>query len=194
MSYLPFIMLLQVFLLIVTEKISFRLPRLAQNIERFYQNVVEDSLFGKDPDGTEDMRDPRTSTAGISARRHRNEICVSLKRSSIICNVYLVKKFVEIFLGYVFILLDIGFYMTIHQNEKIPCRVKIPSFPGLLDHSGRIYYQVNTIFTERRDLIINLIIFLDSQTLTTCYQLASSMTKFTHKQTKTATSWLFKPH
>ena len=150
MSYLPFIMLLQVFLLIVTEKISFRLPRLAQNIERFYQNVVEDSLFGKDPDGTEDMRDPRTSTAGISARRHRNEICVSLKRSSIICNVYLVKKFVEIFLGYVFILLDIGFYMTIHQNEKIPCRVKIPSFPGLLDYSGRIYYQVNTIFTEKK--------------------------------------------
>lgn len=142
MSYLPFIMLLQVFILIITEKISFRIPRLAQNVERFYENVVEDSLFGKDPDGTEDMRDPRTATAGITARRHRNEICVSLKRSSIICNVYLVKKFTEIFLGYVFILIDIGFYVTLHENEKIPCRVKIPAFPGLLDHSGRIFYQV----------------------------------------------------
>ena len=140
--YLPFIMLLQVFLLIITEKISFRIPRLAQNVERFYLNVVEDSLFGKDLDGTEDMRDPRLSTAGIAVRRHRNEICVSLKRSSIIYNVYLVKKCVHLFLGYVFILLDIGYYFTMHMSEKIHCRIKIPAFPGLLEYSGRIYYEV----------------------------------------------------
>jgi hypothetical protein len=37
-------------------------------LERFYENVVEDKLFGKDVDCTEDLRDPRTSTAGITAR------------------------------------------------------------------------------------------------------------------------------
>ena len=141
-TYLPFIMLLQVFFMIVTEKISFRIPRLAQNVERFYLKVVEDSLFGKDLDGTEDMRDPRLSTAGLAFRRHRNEICVSLKRSSILYNVYLVKKCVHLFFGYIFILLDLGLYFTMHINEKVPCRIKIPAFPGLLEYSGRIYYEV----------------------------------------------------
>ena len=70
-------------------KMSFRIPRLAQNLERFHENVVEESLLGKDVDGTEDMRDPRTSSASVTSKRHRNEICVSLKRSSIIYNVYL---------------------------------------------------------------------------------------------------------
>ena len=154
--YLPFIMLLQVFLLIVTEKISFRIPRLAQNVERFYLNIVEDSLFGKDIDGTEDMRDPRMSTAGIAARRHRNEICVSLKRSSILYNVYLVKKCVHLFLGYIFILLDIGFYFTMHLSEKIPCRIRIPPFPGLLEYSGRIYYEVTVVCTIKITIMLTI--------------------------------------
>jgi hypothetical protein len=49
---------------------------------------------------------------------------------------------VEIFWGLVFILIDVGFYLTLHENEKIPCRIRIPAFPGLLDFSGKIFYQV----------------------------------------------------
>jgi hypothetical protein len=36
---------------------------LAQNLERFHEIVVEDSLFGKDTDGTEDLKDPKTTSA-----------------------------------------------------------------------------------------------------------------------------------
>ena len=147
MIYLPFIMLLQVFLLIVTEKIGFRIPRLAQNLERFHQIIVEDSLFGKDTEGTEDLKDPKTTAARVTAKRHRNEVCVSLKRSSIICNVYLVKKIIEIFLGCFFIMTNIAFYATMHENEKIVCRVRIPAFPGLLEYSGRIFYQVTILLS-----------------------------------------------
>ena len=37
MEYLPYIMLLQTLILVVTEKFTFRLPRIAQRVERFYK-------------------------------------------------------------------------------------------------------------------------------------------------------------
>ncbi len=40
MEYLPYIMLLQTLLLVVTEKFTFRLPRIAQRVERFYKVSV----------------------------------------------------------------------------------------------------------------------------------------------------------
>ena len=53
MEYLPYIMLLQTFLLVVVDKFTFKIPFIAQRVERFYTNIVEESLFGKDPDVAE---------------------------------------------------------------------------------------------------------------------------------------------
>ena len=53
MEYLPYILLLQTLLLVVVEKFTFRIPVIAQKVERFYKNIVEESLFGKDPDVAE---------------------------------------------------------------------------------------------------------------------------------------------
>ena len=61
------------------------------------------SLFGKDPDVAEDMYDPKTSTEAISRRRQRNEICVTLKRSSIIHDVYIGKNCIEVLLVFLFL-------------------------------------------------------------------------------------------
>lgn len=33
--------------LVIVEKFTFRIPRIAQKVERFYKSVVEESLFGK---------------------------------------------------------------------------------------------------------------------------------------------------
>ncbi len=52
-----------------------------------------------DPDVAEDMIDPMTSTDAISRKRQRNEICVTLKRSSIIHDVYIGKNCVEVIFG-----------------------------------------------------------------------------------------------
>ena len=41
MEYLPYIMLLQTLLLVMTEKFTFRIPRIAQPVERFYKNIGE---------------------------------------------------------------------------------------------------------------------------------------------------------
>jgi hypothetical protein len=49
MEYMPYILLLQTLVLIIVEKFTFKIPRIAQKVERFYQNIVEESLFGKDP-------------------------------------------------------------------------------------------------------------------------------------------------
>ena len=47
-------------------------------------------------DVAEDMYDAKTSTEAISRRRQRNEICVTLKRSSIIHDVYIGKNCVKV--------------------------------------------------------------------------------------------------
>jgi len=142
MVYLPFILLLQVFTLILTEKFTLRIPRISQSIERFYHSIVEGSLMGKDPDVAEDMADPKSSAEAISRKRQRKEICASLKRSSTILNTYFVKKIIQIFLTFLFIMLDIGYTVISSEVERVRCRIKIPPFPGLLEHSGRIFFQV----------------------------------------------------
>ena len=93
--------------LVIVEKFTFRIPSIAQKVERFYKNIVEESLFGKDPDVAEDMTDPKTSTDAISRRRQRNEICVSLKRSSIIHHVYIGKNFLECLIVLIFLPMNI---------------------------------------------------------------------------------------
>ena len=62
------------------------------------ENDVNDVTFKcfLDPDVAEDMIDPMTSTDAISRKRQRNEICVTLKRSSIIHDVYIGKNCVEV--------------------------------------------------------------------------------------------------
>ena len=62
MEYMPYIILLQTLFLIVVEKFSFKIPKVFQKVERFYTNIVEESLFGKDPDVAEDMTDPKSRT------------------------------------------------------------------------------------------------------------------------------------
>ena len=73
-----------------------KFPRVAGKIERFYGSIVEESLFGKDPDVAEDVCDDKANSEAISRRRRRNEICMGLKRSSIIHTTYILKNITEI--------------------------------------------------------------------------------------------------
>ena len=141
MDYLPFILLLQSLALIVVEKFTFRLPRVAQKVERFHKNIVEDSLFGNGPDVAEDMTDPKTSTEVISRRRQRNEICISMKRSSMIHNVYILKNCFEIFLCAVFFFYNVSSAM-VSINPTGPCVVDVSAFTRIVDLPGKIYFQV----------------------------------------------------
>ena len=68
MEYMPYIILLQTLLLIVVEKFSFKIPKVFQKVERFYTNIVEQSLFGKDPDVVEDMTDVKSRAGGLFNR------------------------------------------------------------------------------------------------------------------------------
>jgi hypothetical protein len=43
----------------MVEKFFSKVPRVARKIERFYVNIVEESLFGKDPDVAEDVCDDK---------------------------------------------------------------------------------------------------------------------------------------
>ena len=49
----------------ILEKFTFKIPRVAQKVERFYKNIVDDALFGKDPEVVEDVIDPKNSVEVI---------------------------------------------------------------------------------------------------------------------------------
>ena len=59
-------------------------------------------------DVAEDMTDLKTSVEAISRRRQRNEICTSLKRSSIIHHVYIGKNVLEVAIVVFFLPINIG--------------------------------------------------------------------------------------
>ena len=50
------------------EKFLLKIPRVSGKIERFYKNVVEESLFGKDADIAEDVTDEKANIESISRR------------------------------------------------------------------------------------------------------------------------------
>ena len=68
MQFLPFLLLLQAVAVILLEKMLMKIPRVAGKIERFYGIIVEESLFGKDPDVVEDVCDDKTNSEAISRR------------------------------------------------------------------------------------------------------------------------------
>ena len=141
-EYLPYIMLLETLVLIVVEKFSLKIPRIAQRMERFYTNIVQEPLFGKDPDAIEDMMDPKTSTEATSRERQRNEICVSLKRSSIIHGWYLVKNAFEIFLIIViYTPINMVFLLSNEEKNHPSCNFSIAEVPGIIDSPGTAYFQ-----------------------------------------------------
>ena len=135
-------LLLQTLLLVIVEKFSFKIPRIAQKVERFYKNIVEESLFGKDPNVTEDMTDPKTSTEAISRQRQRNEICISLKRGSVIHHVYLAKNFAEIILVCIFLPLNLSYAIDAEQSSGgHNCTLAIHAVPEMAFDRGEVIFQ-----------------------------------------------------
>lgn len=86
------------------------------------------------------MTDPKTSTEAISRRRQRNEICVSLKRSSIIHNVYIAKNVFECCLILLILPINVSQVLEGHQ-EHAPCSFPINAFPGIVDEPGEVMFQ-----------------------------------------------------
>eukprot|EP00092_Neocalanus_flemingeri_P032028 GFUD01034810.1.p1 GENE.GFUD01034810.1~~GFUD01034810.1.p1 ORF type:complete len:905 (+),score=215.05 GFUD01034810.1:108-2822(+) len=142
MQYLPFILLLEAVSIILIEKMLMKFPRVAGKIERFYGSIVEEALFGKDPDVAEDVMDDKANAEAISRRRRRNEICMSLKRSSVIHNTYIIKNIAEILLLCFFIPFNIIFAVDAEQNlDPSTCIINILEFPNLGIHEeGQIYF------------------------------------------------------
>ena len=101
---------------------------------------MEESLFGKDPDVAEDMYNAATSTEAISRMRQRNEICVVLKRSSIIHHFYIGKNVVEILWILVYLPLNIHFGLDDFDKEGT-CEVKIHAQENIIDEPGIVHFQ-----------------------------------------------------
>ncbi|XP_023323607.1 uncharacterized protein LOC111697737 isoform X2 [Eurytemora carolleeae] len=136
MQWAPYVILIEV------EKMFLKMPRVAGRIERFYNNIIEESLFGKDPDVAEDVSDDKSNTEAISRKRRRNEVCMSLKRSSIIHQSYVLKNVIEIFMLGLFIPFNIYFSFEAEVNRKPSlCELDMLELPVLGFSNGVVHFQ-----------------------------------------------------
>ena len=167
MQYLPFVFLLQavpiiniiitivilmisVFLpqaaaIILIEKMLFKIPRVSGKIERFYGAIVEESLYGKDPDLAEDVWDSKANSEAISRQRRRNEVCMSLKRSNIIHTMYIVKNILEIVILLAFIPFNVLHGLEAEENlNPSECVIDVGKAPELgLQDEGHLIFRCN---------------------------------------------------
>ena len=140
-QYLPYILLVQTLSLVVIEKFTFQFPKITQKIERFYTNIVQESLLGTNPAVEEYVTDSKTSAQSISRHRQRNEICISLKRSNIIYQVYIIKNCLKIILVIcIFLPMDMGY--ASREIRQIPsrCDISIPRIQGLVSTTGMLHF------------------------------------------------------
>ena len=143
MQYIPFILLLQAVAVIIVEKMMMSFPRVSQKIERFYGVIVEESLFGKDPDVAEDVQDLKANTEAISRVRRRREVCMGLKRSSVIFHTYILKNIIVLLLLLMFIAINISFGIEAQSTNLSPgtCVLHLGEIPQLGLRSGEVYLQ-----------------------------------------------------
>ena len=145
MQYLPFVFLLQAAAIILIEKMLFKIPRVSGKIERFYGAIVEESLYGKDPDLAEDVWDAKANSEAISRQRRRNEVCMSLKRSSVIHTMYIVKNILEIVMLLMFIPFNVFYGLETEKNLKpSECIIDVGKAPELgLEDDGHLIFHCN---------------------------------------------------
>ena len=142
MQYLPFILFIEAVIVIIIEKMLMNFPRVSQKIERFYGLIVEESLFGKDPDVAEDVQDLRANSEAIARYRRRQEVCMGLKRSNIIFTMYVVKNFSELILLLVFIPFNVSMALNSEVNlHPAICVLQLSEIRELGLRQGEIYLQ-----------------------------------------------------
>ena len=128
--------------MIFIEKMLMRFPRVAQKIERFYGLIVEESLFGKDPDVAEDVQDLKANSEAVSRYRRRREVCDGLKRSSIIFTMYVIKNIAEVVLLLTFIPYNITRGLEAEVNlQPATCVLPAAAVPELSIREAEIYLQ-----------------------------------------------------
>ena len=142
-QYLGFLLLVQAVIIILIEKALIKLPGVSGNIERFYGTIVEDALFGKDPDAAEDVMDVKANTEAISRQRRRNEICMSLKRSSIIQKSYIYKNILQIILLLLFIFSNIFFGLEARASiGPSTCILDVLEIPNIgIQEAGHLFFH-----------------------------------------------------
>lgn len=142
MQYLPFILFLEAVGVIIVEKMLMNFPRVSQKIERFYGLIVEESLFGKDPDVAEDVQDLKANAEAVARTRRRQEVCMGLKRSNIIFTMYVTKNIIELVLLSLFIPFNIVMGLQSQVNLKpATCVLHADAIPQLGMGSSHIFLQ-----------------------------------------------------
>ena len=145
LQYLPFLLLIEAVIIVMVEKFFVRIPQVGRKMDRFYHNIVEEALFGKDPDVAEDVCDDKANTEAISRKRRRNEVCNALKRSSVIYYTYQFKNILEIVLMMIFIPLNFVFnFKSMDSLEPTQCVLPIHEVIG----DGSVYVRPGLVYYE----------------------------------------------
>jgi len=100
----PIILFGQAMILIYLEKFIFYFPRISSRMEKFYKIVLVKAMEGEDPDLIEDFSPMQAGVLKtVISRRQKEEICASLKKSSLLFYVYIIQNVLQTLLALVFV-------------------------------------------------------------------------------------------
>jgi len=128
--YGPLILFGQAMILIALERFIFFFPSVSNKMEKFYKAVLLKFTEGEDCDLVEDFCPTQSGTLtlqNIIRKRQQDEICASLKRSSLLFFVYIIQNTLQSLLAIAFLALN-SFYANQlygHETDHGTCKLEL---------------------------------------------------------------------
>lgn len=127
--YGPLILFGQAMILIALERFVFFFPTISTKMQKFYKTVLVKFTEGEDTDLIEDYY-PLTNSSNLTnviRKRQQEEVCASLKRSSLLFFVYICQNFLQVVLAIAFLCLNVFYANQLygHETDHGTCRLDL---------------------------------------------------------------------
>jgi len=163
--YGPIILFGQAMILIYLERVIFHFPTISGKLEKFYKAVVLQATEGEDCNLVEDFNKTQGEALNsIIRKRQRDEICASLKKSSLLFCVYLMHNTLQVIYAVGFFILNAYYANQLygHETDHGTCQLPIDDFKSdhkwldpLMIHTRKANLQCQQ---KRLDFFVMLII------------------------------------
>lgn len=133
--YGPIILFGQAMILIYLERVIFHFPTISGKLERFYKAVVVQATEGDDRNLVEDFNKTHGEALNsVIRKRQREEICASLKKSSLLFTVYIIHNTLQVICAVGFFILNAYYANQLygHETDHGTCQLPIDDFKS--DH------------------------------------------------------------
>jgi len=143
--YGPLILFAQAMILIAMERFIFFFPSVSNKMEKFYNAVLVKFSEGEDCDLVEDFSVSKAGTlSNIIRKRQQDEICASLKRSSLLFFVYIIQNSLQSVFAIAFLGLNCFYANQLygHETDHGTCQLDVDN--AMSDHEWLDPLKIHT--------------------------------------------------